>query len=200
MMVNLLFNKLKNKKNNESLMIQQDGNLLWKVTKKYHQKLFKNDSSSVGYAIDVYQESINKTIREYLVNYSYLNRIMEDYGFVKLTNSESLKIGFKSSSGNFKDLFNNMINKIKKEPELKNNFGEAMNMNNFEKQISFLNRYFIYKKIRNVDTKIVFQNLTGNSNIINLIEKQETIENQGLLKISIKKDKIKKLKRKIILK
>ena len=39
---------------------------------------------------------------------------MEDYGFVKLTNSESLKIGFKSSSGNFKDLFNNMINKIKK--------------------------------------------------------------------------------------
>ena len=196
----LLFNKLKNKKNNESLMIQQDGNLLWKVTKKYDQKLFKNDSSSVGYAIDVYQESINKTIREYLVNYSYLNRIMEDYGFVKLTNSESLKIGFKSSSGNFKDLFNNMINKIKKEPELKNNFGEAMNMNNFEKQISFLNRYFIYKKIRNVDTKIVFQNLTGNSNINDLVERKESLNTQHLVKITIKKEKIKKLKRKIILK
>ena len=37
-----------------------------------------------------------------------------------------------------------------------------MNMNNYEKQISFLNRYFIYKKVRNVDTKIVYQNLTGN--------------------------------------
>ena len=75
-----------------------------------------------------------------------------------------------------------------------------MNMNNYEKQISFLNRYFIYKKIRNVDTKVVYQNLTGNSNIINSIENHETSETQTLVKITIKKDKIKKLKRKIILK
>jgi hypothetical protein len=196
----LLFNKLKNKKQNESLMIQENGNLLWKVTKKYDQNTFNNNRSSVGYAIDVYQESINKTIREYLVNYSYLTRIMEDYGFVKLTHSEALKMGFKSSSGNFRDLFNNMIHKINKEPELKNNYGEAMNMNNYEKQISFLNRYFIYKKVRNVDTMVVYQNLTGNSNDIDVIERDESINTQNLVKITIKKHKIKKLKKRIILK
>ena len=195
----LLFNKLKNKKQNESLMIQQNGNLLWKVTKKYDQNTFNNDQSSVGYAIDVYQESINKTIREYLVNYSYLNRIMENYGFVKLTPSESLKIGFKSSTGNFSDLFTNMVYKIKKDPELKNNYGQAINMNNYEKQISFLNRYFIYKKVRNVDTKIVYQNLTEISNDINDIKNNISINTQNLVKITIKKHKIKKLK-KIILK
>ena len=35
---------------------------------------------SLGYAIGVYQESINKTFKEYLVNFNYFVRMMENYG------------------------------------------------------------------------------------------------------------------------
>ena len=42
----------------------------------------QNNSNSLGMSIDIYQESINKTITEYLVNFEYLTRIMESYGFI----------------------------------------------------------------------------------------------------------------------
>ena len=55
---------------------------------------FADDETSLGYAIDVYQETINKTFREYLVNFEYLTNLMEDYGFVVLDKDEldSLKL------------------------------------------------------------------------------------------------------------
>ena len=51
---------------------------------------FEDDSSCLGYTIDVFQESINKPIPEFLVNYDYFNRIMENYGF-QLINSDEAK-------------------------------------------------------------------------------------------------------------
>jgi len=55
----------------------------------------------LGYAIDIYQETINKTFREYLVNFNYLNRILENYGFVKLTSDELKELGLNNSVGSF---------------------------------------------------------------------------------------------------
>ena len=42
--------------------------------KLYDNKTFPNDSMSLGYKIDVYQESINKTFSEYLVNFDFSNQ------------------------------------------------------------------------------------------------------------------------------
>ena len=64
-------------KTNESKQIIEDGKKMWEVTKRYDRKMFKSDSTSLGYAIDVYQESINKTFREFLVNFDYLDRMMD---------------------------------------------------------------------------------------------------------------------------
>ena len=54
---------------------------LWSIQKEYDSDTFENNETSVGYAINVYQESINKAFREYLVNFTYLTHLMENYGF-----------------------------------------------------------------------------------------------------------------------
>jgi hypothetical protein len=41
------------------------------MKKQYDASEFLDDESCVGYGIDVYQESINQTFSEYLVNYNF---------------------------------------------------------------------------------------------------------------------------------
>ena len=74
-----VFNKLRGLKEGQSLTVMDGGRKVWEVTKRYDEDKFPDDSSSVGYAIDVYQETINKVFTEY-VNYNYVVRVMEDYG------------------------------------------------------------------------------------------------------------------------
>ena len=47
-----------------SVAIIDGGKKLWEVTKGYDRDDFPANAASVGYAIDVYQESINKTARD----------------------------------------------------------------------------------------------------------------------------------------
>ena len=56
----------------------------WICTKKYTQTVFDDDSSSLGYQINVFQKSIGAFHEEYLVNFDYLVRVMENYGFEKV--------------------------------------------------------------------------------------------------------------------
>jgi hypothetical protein len=133
---------------------------LWEVTKRYNRQDFEDNASCLGYAIDVYQESINKVFREYLVNYDYLTQLLENYGFVLLPKNELREKPINNSTGLFTDLFTQMTNDIKRNPRLARDFKDAPNMTPAERQISFLNRYFIYKKVRNVDTENVFLGLT----------------------------------------
>ena len=101
--------------------------------------------------IDVYQETINQYIPEYLVNFTYFNRIIENYGFALISKAEAEQMDFPSGSGMFDDLYRNMIGEIKRNRIKEIDCGTAAQMNSFEKQISFLNRYYIYKKIRKVN-------------------------------------------------
>ena len=59
-----------------------DEELILNISKKYNEDTFPNNVSSLGYAIEIFQESINKPVVEYLVNFDFLIRIMENYGFV----------------------------------------------------------------------------------------------------------------------
>jgi SAM-dependent methyltransferase len=133
---------------------------LWEVTKRYNRQEFEDNASCLGYAIDVYQESINKIFREYLVNYDYLTQLLENYGFVLLPKSELREKPINNSTGLFTELFTQMTSDLKRNPRLARDFKDAPNMTAAERQISFLNRYFIYKKVRNVDTENVFLGLT----------------------------------------
>ena len=135
---------------------------IWEVIKRYDQNEYNDDESCIGYAIDVFQESINKTFREYLVNYTYLTRVLENYGFVPVSSEEleKIKSTITSGTGLFTDLFNKMKSDIKQNPQNSKSYGDASYMTDEERTISFLNRYFIYKKVRKVsDAEKVSLNL-----------------------------------------
>ena len=91
---------------------------------------------------------------------------MEDYGFIPITQDEAKRMGFKSSTGMFEELFDILKNEVKRarnSPELLKQYGMAMNMTDAEKRISFLNRWMIFKKVRDVDAASVARNLMGMS-------------------------------------
>jgi hypothetical protein len=115
----------------------------------------------VGYAIDVYQDSINKTIKEYLVNFTYFTELMRGYGFELLKRDEAVKLGLPNSSGMFSELFAVMESEIQQDARQKSRYGSAPMMTAKEKQISFYNRYFVFKKIASVDVEDVFGSVTG---------------------------------------
>ena len=144
-----IFNKLNNIPKGESFVVSDNGDKLLEITKQYDKTSFDNDSSCLGYAIDVLQETIGKKFREYLVNFNYLNRVMENYGFELLSHNEATRLNMPVSSGNFNLLFMKMLS------EKNTKYGKAHDMTENEKTISFLNRFFIYKKIRQVDAATV---------------------------------------------
>ena len=124
---------------------------LLEITKQYSESVFKDDISCLGYAIDIYQSSINKNIREYLVNFDYFTMLLETYGFIPLTTEELKKFNFNKSIDSFEVLYEEMTKTDRYKRG--NNFGDADKMVQSEKEISFLNNYFIYKKVRNVEVK-----------------------------------------------
>lgn len=153
----LIFEKLKNKKKGEGITLMNNSNThkIWQITKQYDNEKMKDDSTSINIGIDIYQETINKTFREYLVNFDYLIRIMENYGFVPLDDSDAKKMGLPSGIGNLREIYSVLEEDFEKNNKIKKDIKQALNMSDQEKYISFLNKYFIFKKIRNIDAKSV---------------------------------------------
>jgi hypothetical protein len=76
---------------------------------------------------------------------------MENNGFVLLTENEYKQLNLPGSMGNFEQLYNFMNNEVKSNNYLLKKLGNSAQLSTEEKQISFLNNYFIFKKIRNVE-------------------------------------------------
>ena len=64
---------------------------------------------------------------------------------------EAKNLGLPDGSGLFSELFNQMEYEISQFPNKKGLCKQAMFMSPEEKKISFMNRYFVFKKMRNVD-------------------------------------------------
>ena len=154
-----VFRMLRSTSPGESVAIMDGGKKLWEVTKGYDREDFPANAASVGYAIDVYQESINKTAREYLVNFEYLVRMMDNYGLVLLDREDANELGLPASSGLFIELFGQMNDEIVRDKRAKDRYGAAPKMSDYERRISFLNRYFIFRKVRDVDAAKVMMSL-----------------------------------------
>ena len=98
MMAQKYSNHLNLSKTGDSIsIILENGTKIWEITKQYNKDDFDEDETSLGYEIDVYQETINKKFTEYLVNFDYLTRMMENYGFTLLTREECNDIGIPES-------------------------------------------------------------------------------------------------------
>jgi hypothetical protein len=103
----------------------EEGNRIFLLEKSTtSKKEFKNDSTCLGLKISVYQESINQLVDEYLVNFDYLTMLLETIGFFPIEETE---------------LFESKIHFS----EIK---AEQFTLSDAEKQISYLNRIFIFQK------------------------------------------------------
>jgi hypothetical protein len=124
----------------------------------------------------VYQDSINKATREYLVNFDYLTQLLENYGFDLVTPDEAattLSFPMPDGTATFDGVFHQMELECKNKRgdgddagggsgggggggwsrRCQQEYGSALYMTPEEKQISFYNRYFIFRKNRNINAK-----------------------------------------------
>jgi hypothetical protein len=182
----LIFDALKNVEKGNGIQINDSETKvkIWEIKKGYDDEKFPDDSNCVGYKIDVFQESINQLISEYLVNFDYLNRLMENFGFKIVSREEAKQKGLPEGNGLFSELYMVMLEEMKKNKYtgMGSEYGEAKNMTSYEKKISFLNRYFVYKKIRHVNTNKV---MIDDSDI-EVYEKEEVAPENNNIELSIK--------------
>jgi hypothetical protein len=200
----LIFDLLKNVEKGNGIQINDGENKvkIWEIKKDYSDEKFPDDSNCVGYKIDVFQESINQLISEYLVNFDYLNRLMENFGFKIISREEAKQLGLPEGNGLFSELYMIMLEEMKRNKYngMGSEYGEARDMSAYEKKISFLNRYFVYKKIRHVNTNkvfiddddVVYEKENPLQEETNEIETKAETENNVELKIEVPKSKIKK--------
>lgn len=141
----LIFDKLQYT-NNICITNKNNNKKMLEIIKLYNHTSFPQHNPCLGYSISVWQESINKHNTEYLVNFDYLQRIAENYGFVPLSAQEGIECSIHQSSASFHHLFT----QLQKETHT-HMYGQALYMTKEEKDISFLNRYFIFKKMHHLN-------------------------------------------------
>jgi hypothetical protein len=144
------------------------------ITQKYSQTAFTDTEPCLGYEIDVWQESINQTFSEYLVNFQYLKKIMNNYGFELVTADVAQQMGLPNATGLFKDLFDSMCKLNKRKTNTKD-YGTAIVMTEEEKKISFMNRFFVFQKKRNILDANLVQKMM-NEELDNLIVETDNIK------------------------
>ena len=69
---------------------------------------------------------------------------------------------------------------IAKKPTLARRYGAASSMTPAEKKVSFLNRYFVYKKVRSVDAEQVMYGLLGNSMTDQARKQEQKVEDAAV--------------------
>jgi hypothetical protein len=94
------------------------------------------------------------------VNFEYLTQLLENYGFDLVSPEEAattLAFPMPDGTDTFDGMFHQMEldckHKSQQSQQSRNEYGSAMFMRPEEKQISFYNRYFIFRKNRNINAK-----------------------------------------------
>ena len=151
-----IFKMLARKREDESevfMTTDRDGHRsrICEIVKKYSDTGFPDDDTSLGYAVNVYQESIGQFATEYLVNFSFFVEMMDNYGFKLVSKDEASQMGLPNSTGLFSELYETMKAEIRRRPEAEHDYKDAAFMTSAEKSVSFLNRYFVFRKVMSVD-------------------------------------------------
>ena len=145
-----LVNKAFLKESTSMLKGIMNDKVLWQIEKKYDGfETESTESENLGKQIDVYVESINKIIPEYLVDFELLKRKLSKYDIVLVdpTTEKTISLRTKESSGSFELLWKTMIQANKKGYKHWAVSNSIENMNETMQKFSFLNRWFIFKKI-----------------------------------------------------
>lgn len=132
------------------------GELFWKIEKGYKTRLgLDTDKPIYGKEISVYVKSIGRTHLEYLVNFNFFTKLMEEYGFEMIFIKP------------FEELYDELMNKENDNDfNIEKNKDTAEKMSDDEKTFSFFNNAFCYKKISNSSDSLL-------SKLIEKIDKEE---------------------------
>jgi hypothetical protein len=87
-------------------------------------------------------ESIGKPIKEFLVDFNLLKRKLSDKGIEVLTPEDCTKFGIEQSVDSFQYSFNKVVGSNDNSMLAK----DIRNMTDVEKEYSFLNSWFIFRK------------------------------------------------------
>jgi predicted NAD-dependent protein-ADP-ribosyltransferase YbiA (DUF1768 family) len=112
---------------------------IWTITKDYDKEELTNDDESIGLGVDVEFISIGAPHKEYLVPFELLKKKLKAIGFELLDAKDLAEMGLKNSTNTF-DVSYEMAQKAKK----------VYNMPDAVKEFSFLNRWFIFKRVGEV--------------------------------------------------
>lgn len=82
--------------------------------------------------------------------------MMENYGFALLTRNDAPR-GLPNGTGLFGELFTAMEKETKMDPQRMPDYKNAHLMTVDEKQISFMNRYFVFRKTHNVNADKIYK-------------------------------------------
>jgi hypothetical protein len=139
-----LFHKLQ--ENNIVIKNNVTNNTILEIQKLYTKDIFNDDETSLGYAIKVWQESIHKYNNEYLINFPFFIQLCKEYGLEPLDDIIAKDIGIIHAFASFEDLYIQLQDKHNLHPTTK--YGKALFMTEEEKEISFLNKIFVFKRIK----------------------------------------------------
>jgi len=144
---NKIFNRLKNKEPFEYR--DKNDSIIYKIEKKYEIDEYSSDNA-FGKEISVYMESIGKVMPEYLVNFTFLENILKEYGFEAY--KPNMKPKYNHIINKPIESFNTILSKLpelyESDVELKKFYKNAIKIIKDEKlkELSSMNNYFIFKK------------------------------------------------------
>ena len=192
-----IFRALEKKSLGESIFEMNDNNegKMWDIRKDYVKDDIENDDSCLGYEISVYMDTIGKRFTEYLVNFDYLNQVIENYGFVQAPLNDIKKMGFSKAIGSFSDLFDDMEEDIESNKIKKADIGDALLMTSKEKRLSFFNNYFIYKKVHSVNASQEEIHYTAKQDVSLEKDEEKSVEDDSPTPKQVRK--VKKYKKKV---
>ena len=155
-----VFQRLSGEKNSQLEMIDEFGNEVYSITKKYEIDSFeyKKDERDqlFGQEIDVYMSSIGQTITEYLVNFEMFIDIMSEYNLQlrKIRGKgffDNKEYTYMDGLGGFELIINNLSKLQSKDSSLKQYYQESFGLlkeeNKLLNDLSALNNWFIFEKI-----------------------------------------------------
>lgn len=130
--------KLSNLSKGESTQGVKDERVLWNIKKLYDN----NKDIKLGEQIEIYMESIGKPIKEYLVDFNVLQTKLKEKGIEVLRAEDCAEFNIEKSIESFKTSYTKVVNSEDKSQLAK----DVRVMSQEEKEYSFLNSWFIFKK------------------------------------------------------
>lgn len=133
---------LKTLKQGEKATGKKENQLIWSIEKRYDT--YRQDE--LGQEIDVYIHTINNVFTEYLVPFTRLTAELEKHDIRLMDKDECELLGLESSTGLFDELFNEMTSTAPNNHSVQQ--ASKLEESKAEQTLSFLNRWFIFKKAK----------------------------------------------------